>query len=100
MSVRDPLDPSAPLMLTEFGGIKFAADAADSWGYTAASSADDFATRLAGLYDAVRASPELAGTCYTQLTDTMQEANGLVTAGREPKLDPARIRSIVSGTAA
>ncbi|GIM92054.1 glycoside hydrolase family 2 protein [Paractinoplanes toevensis] len=100
MRVRDPILPSAPLMLTEFGGIKFAPDGAASWGYTAAESPEQFAERLAALYAALRASPELAGTCYTQLTDTMQEANGLLTADRKPKLDPALIRSIVSGTTA
>ncbi|GIF22766.1 beta-galactosidase/beta-glucuronidase [Actinoplanes tereljensis] len=99
MRVRDPISPSAPLMLTEFGGIKFAPDGAGSWGYSAAGSAEQFAAQLTALYAALRASPELAGTCYTQLTDTMQEANGLVTADRTPKLDVALIRSIVSGTA-
>jgi hypothetical protein len=36
----------------------------------------------------------LAGFCYTQLTDTQQETNGLLTAEREPKIDPAIIREI------
>jgi beta-galactosidase/beta-glucuronidase len=97
MRVRDPLGPSAPLMLTEFGGIKFAPDGAASWGYTAAGSAEEFASQLAAIYEALRASPELAGTCYTQLTDTMQEANGLLTADRKPKLDAALIRAIITG---
>jgi beta-galactosidase/beta-glucuronidase len=100
MSVRQPLGASAPLMLTEFGGIKFAPGAENTWGYTSATSAEQFAEQLRAIYEALRASPELAGTCYTQLTDTMQEANGLVTADRVPKLDLALIRSIVSGTPA
>jgi hypothetical protein len=101
MSVRDPFPPSAPLMLTEFGGIKFAPSAtAGSWGYTAAGSPEQFEEQLRAIYTALRASPELAGTCYTQLTDTMQEANGLVTADRVPKLEIAVIRSIVSGATA
>lgn len=36
----------------------------------------------------------IAGFCYTQLTDTEQETNGLVTADRVPKLDPAQVRAI------
>jgi hypothetical protein len=94
MSVDGPVDPSAPLMLTEFGGIKYA-PSSSSWGYSVVSSAAEFEARLRAMYSALRESPFLAGTCYTQLTDTMQEANGLVTADRKPKLDIAVIRSIV-----
>lgn len=100
MSVRDPVGESAPLMLTEFGGIKFAPDGDASWGYTAAGSAEQFAAQLTAIYTALRASPELAGTCYTQLTDTMQEANGLLTADRVPKLEIALLRSIITGESA
>jgi hypothetical protein len=45
----------------------------------------------------VQASPVLAGFCYTQLTDTLQEANGLLTADRKPKLPVERLRAIVTG---
>jgi hypothetical protein len=34
-------------------------------------------------------SAGVAGFCYTQLTDTDQERNGVVTADRQPKIDPA-----------
>jgi beta-galactosidase/beta-glucuronidase len=96
MSVREEFDPSAPVMLTEFGGIKYA-PGSSSWGYSVAASDSEFETQLRAMYEALRASPLLAGTCYTQLTDTMQEANGLVTADRKPKIDIAVIRSIVEG---
>jgi hypothetical protein len=89
----------APVMLTEFGGIAYDVDAVDdAWGYSAASSADDFAKRLGGLLDAVHASEVLAGFCYTQLADTEQETNGLVRADRSPKLPVEQIRAIVTGT--
>jgi hypothetical protein len=39
----------------------------------------------------------LAGFCYTQLTDTMQEANGLLTEDREPKLPIEELRSMITG---
>jgi hypothetical protein len=39
----------------------------------------------------------LAGFCYNQLTDTLQEANGLTDPQRRPKLPIASIRSIVLG---
>jgi hypothetical protein len=58
-------------------------------------SADEYLERFAGLVDAVLDNPEIAGFCYTQLTDTEQERNGLLAADRTPKLDPERIRAIV-----
>ncbi|MFF5289793.1 glycoside hydrolase family 2 protein [Paractinoplanes globisporus] len=97
MTVGPAFEPSAPLMLTEFGGIKYAPDST-SWGYSEAVSPSQFEAQLRAVYEALRASPPLAGTCYTQLTDTMQEANGLLTADRSPKLDIAVIRSIVLGS--
>jgi hypothetical protein len=39
--------------------------------------------------------PELRGWCWTQLADTEQEVNGLLTADRRPKVDPARIRAVL-----
>ena len=88
----------APVMLTEFGGISFDVDAhEDAWGYSTAANADDFGERLESLLAAVHASTALRGFCYTQLTDTLQETNGLVTAGREPKIPIERIRRAITG---
>jgi hypothetical protein len=39
----------------------------------------------------------LAGFCYTQLADTGQETNGLVTDARVPKLPVETIRRMVQG---
>lgn len=89
------------IMVTEFGGVSFAPDAAaDSWGYTTATSHKDFESRVSGLVGSLRDNPILSGFCYTQLTDTMQETNGLTDANRKPKLPIAVIRSIVSGEGA
>ncbi|WP_299039360.1 glycoside hydrolase family 2 protein [uncultured Pseudokineococcus sp.] len=90
-----------PVMLTEFGGISFQPGAAraDAWGYTAAQDAGDWTARIGALYDAVRASTFLAGSCYTQLTDTEQETNGLLDAQRRPKAPVEDIRRAVLGGA-
>jgi hypothetical protein len=88
----------APLMITEFGGLSMSSDEG-SWGYAQASSASAYADWLRRLFDALRASPEIAGFCYTQLMDTGQEANGLVHADRTPKLPVETIRAIVTGNA-
>jgi hypothetical protein len=88
-----------PIMLTEFGGVRFTPgdDATATWGYSTVSTAEDFETRLRGLFAAVQPGGVLAGFCYTQLTDTMQEANGLVTADRTPKIAVESIRAMVRG---
>jgi len=74
-----------PIMLTEFGGIAFSKDVAQTWGYSRARTPDEFAARYAALLRTVRSLPLLAGFCYTQFTDTYQEANGLLYMDRSPK---------------
>ncbi len=81
------LDPEAtagkPLALTEFGGIAHGGGE-QGWGYSRASTADDFLARYEALLAAVHRL-SLAGFCYTQLTDCYQEVNGLLYADRTPK---------------
>jgi beta-galactosidase/beta-glucuronidase len=89
-----------PVMVSEFGGISYnTATAGESWGYATVDAADDFEALLRELFEGIQSSPVLAGFCYTQLTDTLQEANGLTDAGRRPKLPVEVIRSIVAGDA-
>ena len=89
------------IMVTEFGGVSYAPGAAeDSWGYTTATTPEDFERRVSGLVGSLRDNPLLAGFCYTQLTDTLQETNGLTDANRQPKLPVAVIRAIVTGEGA
>jgi regulator of replication initiation timing len=48
-----------------------------------------------GLFDAIYACPDVAGFCYTQITDTLQETNGLLDENREPKLPVERLREVI-----
>ncbi len=98
-------DAGQPLVVSEFGGITY--DVADRegrqdfWnGYGAVSSAEEFVTRYRDLVSALLGSPVVAGFCYTQLTDTAQERNGLLTEDRVPKVDPALVAEINRGPAA
>ncbi|MBC8105383.1 MAG: glycoside hydrolase family 2, partial [Anaerolineae bacterium] len=75
-----------PIVLSEFGGIAFSKDQNGTWGYSRARSADDFELRYARLLEIVRSLPMLGGFCYTQFTDTYQEANGLLYLDRTPKI--------------
>ena len=63
-----------------------------------AGSDSEYAALLTGLFDALRASPEVAGFCYTQYMDTGQETNGLIYADGTPKLPVESIAAIVTGT--
>ncbi|HZA30237.1 MAG TPA: glycoside hydrolase family 2 TIM barrel-domain containing protein [Propionibacteriaceae bacterium] len=91
-----------PVMITEFGGITLSsAIRGQVWaGYGAEPDVESFVNRYAALVDALLDSPSITGFCYTQLTDTVQEQNGLVTEEREPKVAPERIRAINCRTSA
>ena len=89
-------------MVTEYGGIAFSniglqgdAGGMESWGYhDKVRSEEEFFARFRSVTDAVRAIPYCQGYCYTQLTDVMQEVNGLLTPDRRPKIDVKRFAAL------
>lgn len=84
-----------PIVVSEFGGLTFAPGEEEEWfGYGQFPDADALLEKYEELTQALLDSTTLAGFCYTQLTDTEQETNGLLTASREPKVDPERLRAI------
>jgi beta-galactosidase/beta-glucuronidase len=85
-----------PVMITEFGGVSYRPEAGQEWfGYATVTSEDDYLALLRQLFDAFHESLDLAGYCYTQLTDTLQERNGLLDENREPKLPVEALREII-----
>ncbi len=89
-----------PLMLTEFGGMALGLPGTGTWGYTTSSTPAEFAARYQELMDVVRNLALLAGFCYTQFSDTYQEANGLLYADRTPKFPLADIAHATAGPGA
>jgi hypothetical protein len=87
-----------PIMLTEFGGIAYSKEKG-AWGYSRVKTADEFGAKYAALLEAVRGLPLLAGFCYTQFTDTYQEANGLLYMDRTPKIPIEEIAIATRGAA-
>jgi len=85
-----------PIVLSEFGGITLA-DERDTWGYSRAATSQAFAEQYAELVAAVRSRGVLSGFCYTQFSDTYQEANGLLTSDRRPKFAIDAIRRATCG---
>jgi beta-galactosidase/beta-glucuronidase len=75
-----------PIVLTEFGGIALRQSNDPTWGYSSCRTPDELMQRYSSLLHAVRPLRSLAGFCYTQLTDTYQEVNGLLYADRTPKM--------------
>ena len=87
-----------PVILSEFGGITVSSDLGSNgaWGYTSAVGAEDYQAQLRAQLQAVVQLDYLSGYCYTQLTDVMQEVNGLLRADRSPKLSLEIYRTIFS----
>ena len=91
-------DPHRPVVVSEFGGVSYApGHEGDGWGYATPATPNAFRALLADLFAALYSSPAIAGFCYTQLTDTLQEVNGLADGNRRPKLRADAVRSIVLG---
>jgi beta-galactosidase/beta-glucuronidase len=98
-------DSGQPLVVSEFGGITYdppdREGREDFWnGYGSVDSPETFLERYRDLVSALLSSPVVAGFCYTQLTDTAQERNGLLTENRVPKVDPGLIAQVNRGPAA
>lgn len=102
-----------PYFVSEFGGIWWNAEAAaeaatsadpdrqNSWGYgQRVADLDAFYARFEGLVEVLLQDPGMFGYCYTQLTDTFQEQNGIFDFERKPKFDTARLKAIQTRLAA
>jgi hypothetical protein len=87
-----------PLFLSEFGGIAvMKAGEQQGWGYSVASDGKELLARYQQLMAAVHACRPLSGFCYTQLTDTFLEKNGLLTEDRVPKAPVAALAEATRG---
>jgi beta-galactosidase/beta-glucuronidase len=85
-----------PVMLTEFGGLSIHPKAGKAWfGYATAQSDEEYLAMMKALFDSIYESSDLAGFCYTQLTDTQQETNGLYDENRKLKLPGDKLRDII-----
>lgn len=87
-----------PVVLSEFGGFTLSDDPQQWQGYGSVRDPEQLLERLRDVLAAVGEDSGLAGFCYTQLTDTLQEQNGLTTGDRRPKAAPDAIAAIVRGT--
>lgn len=90
-----------PIMLTEFGGIAYTPpqdpQADKIWGYSRSWQVSELEKRYTSLLQIVNCIEIFSGFCYTQFTDTFQEANGLLYADRTPKFDMTMIANATLG---
>jgi len=87
-----------PVIISEYGGVSYAPASGDTWfGYGTVRSDEEYLAQYEALTRRLHDLPWLAGYCYTQLTDTEQETNGLLTEAREPKVDISELRRITTG---
>ncbi|MEM7737737.1 MAG: glycoside hydrolase family 2 TIM barrel-domain containing protein [Deinococcota bacterium] len=85
-----------PIILSEFGGIRYSPRPEEvGWGYQEVSSPEHLFKLYAAMIKAI--STDLAGFCYTQLTDTFQEQNGLLYMDRNPKIPLASLAKATRG---
>ncbi|HVW93905.1 MAG TPA: glycoside hydrolase family 2 TIM barrel-domain containing protein [Devosia sp.] len=85
-----------PVMITEFGGLSIHPKTGEQWfGYATAQTDEEYLAMMASLFQGLYESSDISGFCYTQLTDTLQETNGLFDENRKPKLPVDRLREII-----
>ncbi len=88
----------APILVTEFGGVKVEEQQAEGWGYgKAAADYKEMLQRITDLVDVLLEQDEVVGYCYTQLTDVQQEVNGLLDEHHNPKVDVELYRAAFRG---
>lgn len=88
-------DAAKPVLITEYGGIAFADEQENAWGYNGkVNGEEEFLERFRSMTAFYQSLPYVWGLCYTQLTDVEQETNGLLTPDRTAKVSPRAIYAI------
>ena len=82
-----------PIIISEYGGVAF--DNSDGWGYNEKVTTEEaLIAKYKELTNAIKFNKDICGYCYTQLTDTYQEVNGLLDFNHKPKIDLSKIKEI------
>jgi len=90
-----------PYFVSEFGGTWWNPNEQGGWGYgEAVKNIEEVYERYEGLVNVLLDNPKMCAFCYTQITDVMQEQNGIYTFDRKPKFDAERLKKINSRKAA
>ncbi|GHV67683.1 beta-galactosidase [Spirochaetia bacterium] len=83
-----------PVIISEFGGIAFN-NSGEGWGYgNKVSSKEEYIKRFDAITTAIKKVANIAGFCYTQVTDVQQEINGIMDIDRNFKVEPSVLKEI------
>ena len=94
---RMSYDPTKPVFVSEYGGIRWVEGDGNGWGYgVSVKTREEFLARLEGLTNVLLENKDIFAYCYTQLTDVEQEQNGLLTYERKFKFPPETISAILA----
>ena len=89
-------DRKMPYFVSEYGGIPWSLENG-GWGYgDTPKTEEDFYENYKGLADVLLDCPNICAFCYTQLTDVMQEQNGIYYFDRSEKFDTEKLKKIIS----
>lgn len=89
-----------PYLCNEFGGFKYIPPdrrgEASGWGYhdLELNTVEELTAKIEEQVNWLIDAPEIAGYCYTQLTDVEQEQNGIYNYDRTEKFSPEQMRRI------
>ncbi|MBR7108211.1 MAG: beta-glucuronidase [Lentisphaeria bacterium] len=89
-----------PYMCDEFGGFMHIPpekrDDSERWGYNGLDlqTPEELCEKILEQVEFLINSPDVAGYCYTQLTDVEQEQNGIYSYDRSPKAAPELFKAI------
>jgi len=96
-----------PYSVDEYGGTfwtqehasqESAGTSRNKWGY--GKTSEQVETLIGQLTRILTDHPNIAGYCYTQLTDIEQEVNGVYTYDRQPKFNTERLKKFFGAPAA
>ena len=85
------------VVLSETGGTTFGALPTGAYVYGSFASEEAWLRGIRRLCRSILKSRTLSGYCWTQLTDTYQEANGLLRMDRSPKAPIEQLRAALLG---
>ncbi len=94
--------PGKPVFISEMGAIWLIEPGGPEWCVREkmATDTDDLLRQIKGCCETFMFNDRIWGFCFTQFTDVEQEKNGICRYNRVPKVDPAKVKAILSQKAA
>ena len=94
--------PGKPVFISEMGAIWLIEPGGPEWCIREkmAVDTDDLLRQIKTTCETFLFNNTIWGFCFTQFTDVEQEKNGICRYNRTPKLDPAKVKAVLSQKAA